>query len=280
VGQVVTAAAYLLFYRRREDHPLGGPVLRELLETAKTNADSEAAQANPSREPSPHSGEGRRLGDSSHNGSSSAFAAGQTHRVGDGGPATTKITNMRWTTGAPQEDGSPLKSVETTNDDDSLPPYSETEPDPGGMMQHFSRNMSEGFEIDGPTYGPHAPWHDSSAWSFGNVKPQGPAPSPDLDATVDDEDLFQDSASTKVEDGDDDSGRGSPIDWPASDGEIDSGVLDLMDTSGGGGRCMRESAPPPDGMDVDVKERPIIMVTPDPIADDDEDELPIAELHA
>lgn len=199
--------------------------------------------------------------------------------MGDGGPAITKITKSRWTTGAPPEDGSPLKSVEMTNDEE-LPAYSQEDSDPSGMSQHFSRNMSEGFDIDGPVYGPQPPWQDNAGWSFGNISGAAPAPSPDLEA---DEDLFQDSASTKVEDGDIDSDRGSPLgSWPASDhgGEIEPDVHELMDMSGGGGRGMRESAPPPDGMDVDtVKEQPILVVPPTAM-DDDEDELPVAELHA
>ena len=275
----MTAAAYLLFYRRREEHPLGGPILTKILEAANTTADSEEAQVPASREPSPQSGEGRRLGDSSHNGSSSAFAAGQTHRVGDGGPAVTKTMKSKGMTGVLLEDGSPLKSVETTNNDEELPRYSRRGSDPGGMEQHFSRNMGDGFEredsgieADGPTYGP--PWQ-GGGWSFNGIVNQmavAPPGSPDPDAA--DEDLFQDSNSTKVEDGDD-SGPHSP--WDASDEDLDPQVHELMDTSGMvGGRGMRESAPPPDGMDVDATEQPVHIVSA--LGDDDDEDLPVVEL--
>ena len=276
--QVVTPAAYLLFYRRREDHPLGGPILREILEVAETAADSEDAQQHGSREPSPPSGEGRRLGDSSHNGSSSAFRAGQAHRVGDGGSAITKTVTTRGMTGVLLEDGSPLKSVElTSNDDEELPAYSSAD-----MSQHFTRNMGEGFEHDegidtsmdsGPVYGPPAPWHDSAGWDFAKLKQPRASPDPDMQ----DEDLFQehdDTESTKVEGGDD-SGARSPVDWPASDDEIDSHVRELTDDFNGPSRGLRESAPPPDGMDIDEKV-PVFMVPPTTF-DDDED-LEVAEL--
>lgn len=285
--QVVTAAAYLLFYRRREDHPLGGPILTELLEAANTTADSEETQQHGSREPSPQSGEGRRLGDSSHNGSSSAFRAGQAHRVGDGGSAITKTMTSRGTAGVLLEDGSPLKSVEmTNNDDDELPPYNSASPN--GMSQHFTRNMSEGFEHDegidtsmdnAPIYGPRAPWQQHNhGWSFGSIKQIGLVPPGSPDPDMQDEDLFHDTASTKVEGGDD-SGARSPVDWPASDDEIDSHVHELVDNFNRPGRGLRESAPPPDGMDLDEKV-PHFVVPADPLLDDDEEDLPVMELHA
>lgn len=286
--QVVTAAAYLLFYRRREDHPLGGPILTEILEAANTTVDSEEAQQHGSREPSPHSGEGRRLGDSSHNGSSSAFRAGQAHRVGDGGSAIIKTVTTRGMTGVLLEDGSPLKSVEmTSNDDEELPPYSSISSN--GIAQHFTRNMSEGFEHDegidtsmddGPTYGPPAPWHGGdSGWSFGNIniKQAGLVPPGSPDPDIQDEDLFHDTASTKVEGGDD-SGARSPVDWPASDEEIDSHVRELVDTFNGPGRGLRESAPPPDGMGMDVDEKIPVFVVPPITLGDEDDDLEVAEL--
>jgi ubiquitin carboxyl-terminal hydrolase 4/11/15 len=276
-SQLVTNAAYLLFYRRREDHPLGGPIIREILEAANTTADSEEAQQHGSRDPSPRSGEGRRLGDSSHNGSSSAFRAGQAHRVGDGGSAITRTVTTRGMTGVLLEDGSPLKSVEQTNEDDGeLPSY--TSSSPNGMSQHFTRNMSEGYEHDegidtsmdsGPVYGPTAPWH-SASWGFSHLKQPHASPDPD----VPDEDLFHDTASTKVEGGDD-SGARSPIDWPGTDEEIDGNVCDLVDFSGHG-RGMRESAPPPDGMDLDEK-LPHFVVSAEALGEEDED-LEVAEL--
>lgn len=74
----MTPQAYLLFYRRRSDKPLGGPFFEQLLHNTTVR----------SREASP-SGEGMRLDDSSRNGSSSALPAAEAvHQAGDGGPTS------------------------------------------------------------------------------------------------------------------------------------------------------------------------------------------------
>ncbi|KAL2834618.1 hypothetical protein BJY01DRAFT_239124 [Aspergillus pseudoustus] len=81
----VTSSAYLLFYRRRADRPLGGKILEEITESSTRPGSSESDSHEESRGPSP-SGEGRRLGGSSRNGSSSALAGvGAAHQSGDGG---------------------------------------------------------------------------------------------------------------------------------------------------------------------------------------------------
>lgn len=81
---VVTSAAYLLFYRRRSSHPLGGPFLERIINTANL-PDSESQSA--SRAASPAGEEGR-LGGSSRNGSSSALlGVGAAHQAGGGGLA-------------------------------------------------------------------------------------------------------------------------------------------------------------------------------------------------
>ena len=75
---VVTSAAYLLFYRRRADRPLGPPYLQKITDQFRNpdcdeDEGSEGSDgANPSRSAA---GNGLRLGDSSRNGSSSAFGA-------------------------------------------------------------------------------------------------------------------------------------------------------------------------------------------------------------
>jgi ubiquitin carboxyl-terminal hydrolase 4/11/15 len=78
-----SSQAYLLFYRRRSDQPLGGPVLQNIVYKFK-NGDKDSTAEN-SRAPSP-SGEGKRLGGSFPNGSSSVSAgAGVARRAGGGG---------------------------------------------------------------------------------------------------------------------------------------------------------------------------------------------------
>ncbi|KAF2834360.1 cysteine proteinase [Patellaria atrata CBS 101060] len=84
---VVTTAAYLLFYRRRSETPLGPPYLQQLVETYynPTPIEVESQSQSSSRAGSP-AGKGRRLDGSSPNGSSSASAAvGATHQRGGGG---------------------------------------------------------------------------------------------------------------------------------------------------------------------------------------------------
>lgn len=78
-----SSQAYLLFYRRRSDQPLGGPVLQNIVNKFK-NGEKDTTAEN-SRAASP-SGEGKRLGGSFHNGSSSVSAgAGVARQVGGGG---------------------------------------------------------------------------------------------------------------------------------------------------------------------------------------------------
>ncbi|RJE20466.1 ubiquitin carboxyl-terminal hydrolase [Aspergillus sclerotialis] len=79
--------AYLLFYRRRSDRPLGGKALEEITESTM-RALNEGELSSDSEVSVSASGEARRLGGSSLNGSSSALVkAGAAHRAGDGGNA-------------------------------------------------------------------------------------------------------------------------------------------------------------------------------------------------
>jgi hypothetical protein len=89
---VCTPAAYLLFYRRRSAQPLGSPEVQKIVERAMDGEGSESEDAT-SRSASPSeldkSGNGRRLGDSSPSGSSSALvgpvAARPLHGAGSAG---------------------------------------------------------------------------------------------------------------------------------------------------------------------------------------------------
>jgi hypothetical protein len=124
----VTSAAYLLFYRRRSDHPLGGRVLEEIVESATRSTVPDSDSQTDSRAPSP-SGEGRRLGGSSRNGSSSALAGvGAAHQAGDGGLRT--VTQVR--------------SVEV--DDDMPPEYSNGLPSGEQSLEHANRLEGMDFE--------------------------------------------------------------------------------------------------------------------------------------
>ncbi|KAK0647322.1 putative ubiquitin carboxyl-terminal hydrolase 12 [Lasiodiplodia hormozganensis] len=107
-SNIVNSSAYLLFYRRRrtDDTPLGPPYLQDIVRQA-------FAPASDSGEDSP-SGNGRRLGGSSPNGSprdSSAAGAGPQRAAGSVGVTTT-------TTALTNDDD---------DDDDAPPPYEDDE---------------------------------------------------------------------------------------------------------------------------------------------------------
>ncbi|KAL8778831.1 MAG: hypothetical protein Q9213_007223 [Squamulea squamosa] len=79
---VVSSAAYLLFYRRRSDHPLGGPFFEHIM----SGTEDSAADSQPTSDTASPAGEGKRLDDSSRNGSSSALrGVGAAHQAGGGG---------------------------------------------------------------------------------------------------------------------------------------------------------------------------------------------------
>ena len=279
---VVSAAAYLLFYRRRSERPLGGPQLEQIIEDANNDGQADTDSRPPSRAESPVAGEGQRLDDSSRNGSSSASAAaGAAHLAGDGG-----VAHQRRIPGAFL--------------DDDLVQGPELPPSYGSTLGRGQMNMGgmdedEGFE-DAPNYST-APLNTSSAnlahyqdqpqWSFGslNTDPSpiktslyGP-PGLSLDPKADfhegpEENLYEpqnnddmdDAASTKVEgmNGSSDAGSDAANRLNRDFGSDDSLAQLGMVTE----RRHRESAPAPDAE----------MVTPDVGPDDDEDEMPVHEI--
>jgi ubiquitin carboxyl-terminal hydrolase 4/11 len=80
---VVSRAAYLLFYRRRSDVPLGGPRFQEITEKFENAPDDEASE----------SGEDQRLGGGSfqHGSSRLGIGAGVIHQLADRGEASTDM---------------------------------------------------------------------------------------------------------------------------------------------------------------------------------------------
>ncbi|KAL9060507.1 MAG: hypothetical protein Q9206_001011 [Seirophora lacunosa] len=83
---VVSSAAYLLFYRRRSEHPLGGPFFESLM----SGTEESAANSQPTSRNASPTGEGKRLDDSSRIGSSSALhRVGAAHQAGGGGDGPT-----------------------------------------------------------------------------------------------------------------------------------------------------------------------------------------------
>ncbi|GLA69742.1 CSN-associated deubiquitinating enzyme Ubp12 [Aspergillus tubingensis] len=235
---VVTSSAYLLFYRRRSDRPLGGKVLEEITE-ASTRPNSDVDSQSESRGQSP-SGEGRRLGGSSRNGSSSALTGvGAAHQSGDGGLPT----------------GTQTKS----GDDDWPPGYTNV---PSFGEQSLDRaTQSEGMnfedeEIGGGTQpSPFRPQDDTPSWSFSRAT-DAHGPSQMTTVPTDDEDLLDDDASNRaVDDGD------------VSDPDLR--MASLMDSP-------RGAAYP--GTPMEETSFPDISAFAADGDDDEEDELPVVEL--
>ncbi|KAE8356359.1 ubiquitin carboxyl-terminal hydrolase [Aspergillus coremiiformis] len=237
---VVTPAAYLLFYRRRSDRPLGGKVLEEITESS-TRPASETGSPSESRGQSP-SGDGQHLGGSSHNGSSSVLTGvGAAHRAGDGGSQT----------GTQARNGDEASRSEHNNSPTS------------GEKSIDREHRLEGMSFDEIEFGDGAqsdPFRFPSApsWSFNRVsdahgRSQMTTALPG--STSDDDDLLDDDASNKAVGGGDFS-------------DSDLRLASLADSPGPG--AVYPGTP--------MEETPIQDIPPPLDADDDDDELPVVEL--
>lgn len=191
---VVTSNAYLLFYRRRQDRPLGPGYLQKIVDEIKNpdfedaadgDSNDEATSRNPSRSPS---GNGLRLGDSSRNGSSSAFGVGAGALRGGG---SASVGNLQLKGAA----------AETAEDDDSEMLMGQDEPPSyddegyGGGVDDDDANF-QGINNHVDVAGMYAPLYEQSgmgpyygndtgpAWSFANVGSRNM-----------DDDTFDDAAS-------------------------------------------------------------------------------------
>ncbi|RMZ92033.1 hypothetical protein DV736_g726, partial [Chaetothyriales sp. CBS 134916] len=248
---VVTSAAYLLFYRRRGHYPLGGPRLQRLL----LEADSDQVE---SREVSP-AGEGRRLGGSSHIGSSSACQADPAHPVGGGGVGKLRTNLLRDLT--PDDDlPNHHQSIENDSLGPDLPDYTEATSRHGQLSPPEDEGLGamDYYEQQDQAYGPLiAPLGGEQSWGWDNIS------RPHNNSEVDDEvfgaDRNSSNSSTKA------ASRGSSVN--ESMAELDDAAHFSDDI---GGRSMRESAPPPS----DAYE----TVPLDPMIEDDDNDLPVVEL--
>ncbi|KAL3471949.1 hypothetical protein BJX99DRAFT_13959 [Aspergillus californicus] len=230
----VTSSAYLLFYRRRSERPLGGKVLQEIAESSTRPASE--SDGDDSRAPSP-SGEGRRLGGSSRNGSSSALAGvGAAHQLGDGG--------LRIRT-----------QTKTSRDEDNPPNYSNN---PADGERSLDNNRQQGMNYDEDDYlnGDNAFRAPSpNLWSFNRVTDTHGLSqmTTELPGSFSDDDILDDDASNKAVGGgdisDSDYRLGSLMDSPPMQGPVYPGTP------------MEEST---------MADLPQL---------DDEDDLPVVELH-
>ena len=259
---IVTHNAYLLFYRRRSDQPLGGPLLSEIVTSSRNHEGGDSASG--SREPSPSGlGEGP-LGGSSRNGSSSTFPsteAGAIHHTGGGGLATTRHATHH-------AHGSTLAmNAENELDNDGLPSYSQvTEMDEaidmreGGLDSNAFNKAGWSFQHLGSIDAPHSQL---------TAVPPSSLDGNDLESAGQgnffeppEENLFgaDDNASTQA-----DGGNRSSLEMSDRDADFeDAPILGVEQNPDElfGQRGVRESAPPPGDMD----------------EDDDAVQLPVAEI--
>ena len=182
---VVTAAAYLLFYRRRSSHPLGGSFLEQII----TSASQPSSQSQPASRTSSPAGEGKRLDDSSLTGLSSAFTgAGVIRQLGDGGSIAAETASRR--TGVDDELPSYSENPVPTLEDSTLESMEVDDVDEGIADMQGSFNLAEGT---------HQRWSFSAISNLGDEMPslmQRVAAPPGSEG--DDEDLFDDDDSNKA----------------------------------------------------------------------------------
>ena len=258
---VVTPAAYFLFYRRRSPLPLGGPILEKIVEDANNPPpEPESTPASRSGSPTADSGEGKRLGGSSRNGSSSALiVAGAAHRAGDGGSAPQKHSR-----GASRGDANQQKSrgrMSNDDEDEQLPDYSASLPT--GHQNITSDPMDVDESLGDENY--QSAYNGQPSWSFdllsGKPMSQQAAMPPGFRSDPE-EDLFADDASMRAEG----AGRSSPgmlSDQEDRLAQFEDNEIENVPFVGPERRGMRESAPPPSGEDDEDDDLPVIELHPD-----------------
>ncbi|KAK5078953.1 hypothetical protein LTR64_002627 [Lithohypha guttulata] len=268
---VVQKNAYLLFYRRRSEDPLGGPNLEKIL----SEVDSEENLETQSRDASP-SGEGQRLGGSSHNGSSSALV-GQAHRVGDGGSAVNRqVIKMKGLSRGledEQEGHSMFHGPQSLSKSEELPPYGDRDSD----MLLDNDVVDEGISMIGPTQ----PWLDDAlvqGWGFDAAAPPNSNAGDSEHFEAPFGRLGRRDSNVSVANASSTGGLGGSeiANLSDLDDEQDTGNILEYDDLGRDPilRGNRESAPPPDDPETLPK---IIHHVPIPEGEDDE-ELEVQEL--
>lgn len=147
---MISSAAYLLFYRRRSNSPLGGPRFKEIID----RFDSPTA---PSEDESTSSGEGQRLGaDSSHRGSPSALTgAGATRLLGRGSGTGVAAARNQHKVG-----GNYLNTVKPSEIDN--PPDYKTALEDHGTLLESDAVMNDGIEM-------HDAYDDDEAIDVGSA---------------------------------------------------------------------------------------------------------------
>lgn len=176
LSRIVSSSAYLLFYRRRSDEPLGGPRLEEIVRHFEVPNSNEVSD-----EEDVESGEGQGLvGISSQHGSSSPFkGAGATPHL-KGGLGASKLSTAAKVSPASLE-ALPAYSAHESNPD-AAPTFVKDAIMNDGL--HASIEEDEGIGMDSPLdkgyssrsfQGPYNP--NQSTWSFDSMNRDSEPPS-------------------------------------------------------------------------------------------------------
>jgi len=184
---MVAASAYLLFYRRRSERPLGNQELQELVEAYKNPSGGESGSSSSSQSPT---GEGQRLGGSSRNGSSSGLAgAGAALQAGNGLQTENAAANDEYSTtddsDSSSEDGEGMKLTNNGIEDG------------GRQFHHLGIFQGPSWSFDNATSA-----HDISQITPGNasVDEDGLFDEIDSNLAVDDDDMDLDTRMNDLED--------------------------------------------------------------------------------
>lgn len=143
-SRIVSSGAYLLFYRRRSDVPLGGPRFKEIVDRYNNPPESS--------EEDTESGEDQRLVvDSSLHGSSSAsIGAGAAHlpAAGLGGAAMTRPVDPLMSGGVALQSPTTINLADLENE--KLPPYQRNlEDDDAALLTVDDAVMNDGIDMRG-----------------------------------------------------------------------------------------------------------------------------------
>lgn len=162
----MTSAAYLLFYRRRSDKPLGPPYLQKIVHEAY----EEISKSPESSRAQSLAGEGRRLGDFSRNGSSGALAGAEAAHPprGHGLAGETVAKN--------ENEAAVVSYNNDTEADGSFPPFDD---DDEGVGLNMDLKYNDGNSINDDTaiaplhtqYNTRGPPIDE--WDFSNAERYG-----------------------------------------------------------------------------------------------------------
>lgn len=267
----VTNAAYLLFYRRRSDRPLGGPYFEKIIEECQQQDES-----SPSSPASSVAGDGERFGDSSRVGSSNEYQEAEVARL-----EPTTLASERTAIEHAGDEAPPNYSSlypENSNND---------EKQSGADQMDVDEGVDTTYSVEGT-----GPFSENPGWGFDNATVMNPSmPVPPGSS---DEDLMDGASDKAVADGSSPnlSDRGDRMaDFGEDDDDVDvQGLIgDPLESSpprrlqifGGSSPPVEEipiepSTSPPPGVHYQFG---VTNAVEGDIDTGDDDDAPVAEVH-